>query len=707
MGFPFLSNLPAEIGNKFYNVQNLWDKGPKPYIAYRSGAQWTTAATVGNEQWLKFQYDNAAGKRHPVSILGLEVKASGANGTLRKAEVTIQFPNYDYIDSDPWKDFFRIGNTAAVVWGWTYKGSGAGNIDEAGKVFNNVTEWRNYVSSKGYEHEIMVGLMTNFELTVNSNGTVTVVFHISSPNELPGTLKLGRADDENRGAFNSDEKKDKLHKVLNGLNYSQKDSANKAELKANSINFDLPWLDFTYGNSDEPYASLDIIIKSVVNNFKAIVNPQFEFTFDISDAVGRGHEHMISISENVIFPNAKAPGFSRETDTDGSRMAVPIVSSLQDLTILKGGSTAVNFPEPKSLTISSTEGMIQFPAYKAGYLKNIYLQITWVEETLKTCDTIADWIEKLCDELRYASCDLMDVHLSERPDVNGKLITTLVDFNLTPPKADAQPFNLNPRKAGSGITDISLTTDMPKQMAAQAVMGESLAQKKTGGVEGNNLFAKKEPDAILGPFKEEKARGEAIKSLQKSGKKNPTEAEIKAEQEKLKKQKETEEAAAREAADEVGFWDSIVNSVTSAVANIFNAPVEAQVKIKTSNNNGKEWKIDGYAGEGSGWSGDGKSGSSLFPIFKHRDAITNIINGRAANAPAVFDGSSMLTNCEVEIKAVGFGGLKNGYRMQIEGMPFGLKDRGYFQLTTISHTVDNTKWEVVCKAKWRVVRKQP
>ena len=67
----------------------------------------------------------------------------------------------------------------------------------------------------------------------------------------------------------------------------------------------------------------------------------------------------------------------------------------------------------------------------------------------------------------------------------------------------------------------------------------------------------------------------------------------------------------------------------------------------------------------------------------------------------------MLTNCEVEIKAVGFGGLKNGYRMQIEGMPFGLKDRGYFQLTTISHTVDNTKWEVNCKAKWRVVRKQP
>lgn len=706
MGFPFLANLPEDIGNKFYNVANLWDKGPKPYIAYRSGAQWSSAATVGNDQWLTFQYDNAAGKRHPVSILGLEVKASGANGTLRKAEVTIQFPNYDYIDSEPWKDFFRIGNTAAVIWGWTYKGSSNGNIDEAGKIFNNVTEWRNYVSSKGYEHEIMVGLMTNFELTVNSNGTVNVVFHLTSPNELPGTLKLGRADGENRGAFNSDEKKDKIHKVLNALNYSQKDSANKQELKAHSINYELPWLDFTYGNSDEPYASLDVIVKSVVNNFKAIVNPQFKFTFDISDAVARGHENMISISENVIFPNAKAPGFSRDLDFDNSRMVVPIVSSIQDLTI-KRGSQEVNFPEPKSLTISSTEGVIQFPAYKAGYLKNIYMQVTWVEETLKTCDTISDWIEKLCDELKYASCDLMDVHLSERPDANGNLITTLVDFNLTPPAKEAQPFTLNPRKAGSGITDISLTTDMPKQMAAQAVMGANLAQKKTGGVEGNNLFSKKEPDAILGPFTESQARNSAIESLQKSGKKAPTEAEIKAQIEKEKADKEAEQKKATEAADDVGFFDSIVNYVTSAVANIFNAPVEAQVKIKTTNGAGQEWKISGYAGEGSGWSGDGNSGSSLFPIFKQRDAITNLINGRAANAPAVFDGSSVLTNCEIEIKAVGFGGLKNGYRMQVEGMPFGLKDRGYFQLTTISHTVDATKWEVNCKAKWRVVRKQP
>jgi hypothetical protein len=354
------------------------------------------------------------------------------------------------------------------------------------------------------------------------------------------------------------------------------------------------------------------------------------------------------------------------------------------------------------LTLRSTEGTLQFPAYKAGYLKNIYMQVTWVGETLKTCDTIADWIEKLCDELKYASCGLMDVHLGERPDATGKLITTLVDYNLTPPKKEAQPFTLVPRKPGSGVTDITLTTDMPKQMAAQAVMGASLSQKKTGGVEGNNLFAKKENDAILGPFTEEKDRIEAVKALQKSGIKNPTKEQIKAEEEKLKADKAAEEKAAAESADEAGFFDSIVNSVVSAVANLFNAPVEAQVKIK--NNDGTEWKLSGYAGQGSGWSGDGNSGSSLFPIFKHRDAITNLINGRAADAPAVFDGSSMLTNCEIQIKAIGFGGLKNGYRMQVDGMPFGLKDRGYFQLTTISHSVDNTKWEVTCKAKWRVER---
>lgn len=712
MGFPFLQNLPEDIGNKFYNVGNLWDKGPKPYIAYRSGAQWTTAATVGNEQWKTFEYDNAAGKRHPVAVTGLEVKASGANGTLRKAEVTIQFPSYDYLDMEPWKDFFRIGNTAAVVWGWTYKGSNNGNIDEAGKVFNNVKNWRDYVSSKGYEHEILVGLMTNFEVTLNTNLTVSVVFHITSPNELPGTLKLSNSDDENRGSFASDDKHDKVHKVLNALNFSQDNVKLKNLIKAHSINYDLPWLDFTYGNSEEPYTSVAIIIEAICKNFKDIVNPSFNMTIDISNAVARGHQHMISISENVIFPNAKAPGFDRRMDKDGSRMVVPIISDLQDLT-LKQGETEINFPNTKPILLTSSEGNITFPAYTAGFIKNIYMQCTWVEETLKTCDTISDWIEKLCDEINYASCGLMDLHFDEGVKSDGKQMATIVDLNLTPPAEETKVFSLNPRKQGSGITEISLTTDMPKQLAAQAVLGgnaagNNLSKSKAGGNEAQNLFSKKEPDALLTPFKEEQSSIEAKESLAKSGKKNPTAAEIKAEEEKLKQQKEAEAKKAEEDASDAGFFDKIINTVVTNVANLFNAPAEAQVKIITKPGDFQQWKLEGYNGTGGAWNWeDGKGGKSVFPIFKNRNMITNIINGKDATAPSSFDSTSFLTNCEIEIKAIGFGGLKNGYKLQVEGMPFGLASNGFFQLTTISHTVDSTKWEVTCKAKWRVKRKNP
>lgn len=712
MGFPFLQNLPEEIGNKFYNVANIWDKGAKPYIAYRSGAQWSSAATVGNDQWLNFQYDNAAGKRHPVSITGLEVKASGANGTLRKAEVTIQFPNYDYLDTDPWKDFFRIGNTAAVIWGWTYKGSNVGNLEESGKVFNNITNWRNYISSKGYEHEIMVGLMTNFEINLNTNLTVSVVFHITSPNELPGTLKISNSDDANRGSFAADETHDKLHEVLNALNYSHDNTEFKDLIKANSLNYDLPWLDFTYGNTDEPYVSLDVAIQCICKNFKNIVNDKFSMTVDISNSVARGHQHMISISENVIFPNAKAPGFFRGQDKNFARIVVPFVKDLQDLTILQG-TKEINFPNTKPILLQSSEGNITFPAYTAGFIKNIYLQTTWIGETLKTCDTIADWIEKLCDEINYASCGLMDLHFNEGVKANGQQIATILDMNLTPPKEEEKVFFLNPRKQGSGITEISLTTDMPKQLAAQAALGGSaegndISKNRAGGNEAQNLFSKKEPDAILTPFRLEQDNTEAIEALAKSGKKTPTQAEINAEKEKLKKDKEAEAKKAEEDATDEGFFTLLINNEITKVANLFNAPSEAQVKIIVKPSDKKQWKIDGYNGIGGTWNyTDGQGGSSVFPIFKNRNMITNIINGKDANSPASFDGTSFLTNCEIEIKAVGFAGLKTGYKMQVDGMPFGLVDRGFFQLTTISHTVDATKWEVSCKAKWRVKRKNP
>ena len=701
MSFPFLENLPAAIGKKFFLGKTLWDKGAKPYIAYKSGAAWNV--TVGSEQWKTFQYQNDIGKRAPVSILGLEVKAGGANGTLRKAEVTIQFPNIQIISEEPWSNYFRIGNSAAVIWGWSYSGSGNGDFGNATNIYNNIKNWRAYCENKNYEHDILVGLMTDFEIEYNNNGTVNVTFTISSPNELPGTLKISKADGENLGAFSSDGKKDKMHEVLNAIKYGGEDDAIKKTIEANSVNYNLPWVDLSYGNSEEPYIRLETCINSIVNNFKTLENQQHSFSVGIDMSVARGHRNMISISENIIFPNNNAPGFRRKSLPDESRQVIPTMESVQDLTILSGGEM-VNFPSPTPITLTGPNNNKTYDAYSAGWLKNVYIQTTWVSETLKTCDTIHQWLEKICDEINYASCGLMELTVDEVPNSGGILFLTIIDQNLTQKNEEANVFSINPRGEGTSILELKLNTDLPKGLAAQAVLGPNQSKENTGGIEGTNLFAKKNPDAIIGVYTKNQEEGRAKAALKNAGKAEPTQAEIDAQikEEKAKEKKESEEA--KKKSSEAGFMAKIWNGLQTFLANTFNVPSEAQVKIKVDS---AQWVSSGYSGIGDGWGQDigNAAGTAVYPIFKNREAISNILAGRSADADAPFDGTSVITNSEIELKCLGFSGLKNGYKMKVEGVPFGMNDKGYFQLTEVGHSVDATKWETSVKAKWRIVRK--
>jgi hypothetical protein len=414
---------------------------------------------------------------------------------------------------------------------------------------------------------------------------------------------------------------------------------------------------------------------------------------------------MISISENVIFPNKTAPGFTNKNDDRGNRKITPTIASIQDLTIKKPGKD-INFPSPNVIVQSGGGGVTNiYQPYEAGLLANVFMQVTWVAETLKTCDNVQQWLEKLCDELNYASCGLFDLQLTETTKQDGTLIYTIVDMNLTPKNSAAQqPYKLNPRGQGTSILELKLNTDLPKAMAAQAVLGSDKAQKNTGDVAGANLFSKKTPDAIQNSEYQEQKKREAAKAeqqkklskiekelFQKNGK-QPTAAEVAAEEKRQKEEEDKRNKEAVEDATGASFIESITNGVVSMIANMFNSPSPEQVKIRTMG----EWAIKV----------DGNGGKSVFPIFKNRDAIANIIAGRKADAPAAFDGTSVLSSAEIELKCIGFAGLKNGYTMQVAGVPFGLNDKGYFQLTEIGHTVDESKWETSVKAKWRISRKK-
>ena len=112
------------------------------------------------------------------------------------------------------------------------------------------------------------------------------------------------------------------------------------------------------------------------------------------------------------------------------------------------------------------------PARKEyGILSNMLLNVRFLQNTLSEVETLAEYINKICDSVNESCSDYFDLQLIEDPDVPA--IMRVVDGNVHGLKADVIVPVIPSVGKGSMCRELSIETKLSGPIAAQVMYGTS------------------------------------------------------------------------------------------------------------------------------------------------------------------------------------------------------------------------------------------
>jgi hypothetical protein len=135
--------------------------------------------------------------------------------------------------------------------------------------------------------------------------------------------------------------------------------------------------------------------------------------------------------------------------------------------------------------------------------------------------------------------------------------------------------------------------------------------------------------------------------------------------------------------DTKGFWESVGNFFTNAIptffSNAFNMPGENRVKFAASTKFGDN------------------GADPMFGVFKDVSCVKNYVFGKD------FKRNNALVPVTVSFTLLGMSGITLGSAIQFSPSPVPwLKGRGYWQVTSVEHKVDDAQWTTMVECKYRV-----
>ena len=652
MSFPAISPLNADIKNLIEKTGHIDIAKSKPFIQLTKFVNGTDSIDYGSYTNFDLTKIQSYDERFPPIITGLECNLSGNLGTVMKAKINIKFASSNQLKK--YSDFLKIGNCQMVSWGWLHSGSTwPGNtIGMAQDIVLNILKWRSYVEKYKYEVDMMAGLLINFDIKINDDLTVDVALELGSPAELPGYL--AHNDKEKTSSTDSQDPGEELVSVVNALNLDGNLSGtSEAEIQNNSINhgFAASML-FSWGTTSDPYVKFGFVVDAVCNKFvkESATTNQLDARYNIDYAVGMAHPNMISCSENIVFPNPKTMNFTKSATANGRKITPDLVNTqpfgpFNDT----GGDVKDVFPDHTYgnvgiPTLGTGDSIVwkYFDAGRAGYIRNIYINTTFLINAAKGCKTVNDFLEKIIAEINVASAGLMDLVLREMPDKNGKMVPSIADLNLVQEGAPEPPV-LNISGDWSRVIGLEITGDMPKE-----VVGEMILQDNKSNADDNpglKMFARVFPDPIMKVASPDTKTGGS------------------------------------ELVVTPGWWTAAYNLITASFQNFFNLPGNTLIKFTPQ----------GRLGE---------AGREFFGVFKDVSVLKSIYFPKNKSGKRY-----SLLPTTVRITVLGIAGIHVGSSFVFSDtnppVPWLAKAQGFWQVTNIEHKVDTGKWETAIEAKFR------
>ena len=667
--FPSISPLNSKIRDKIEVTPKTTFSGSKPFITLTNFIDYKEVS-INYASYTSFNLNDTEQykERFPPVITGLNVGVSGNLGTIRKAKIQIKFASMDQFGSSKYKNFLKVGHTQLLCWGWlNNETTGLPSLrDTAKSILLNIKNWQQLTNKYEYRIDFLAGILTNFSIKMNSDATVDVELELSSPSEIPGFLALTKTD--KGSTLDADSGGDSLLKICKALDLDGTLSGTtEEEIKANSINFS-DWTGVTswktIGNTGTEYIRLGFAIDKICNSKFSVKNDAttLEIAINLENSVAMCNTYMISVSENVVFPNSTTMGFIDGLDslTAGRRKIEPTDTITQRFgpfnMITSGEYTNFDgheFPQDTVTWEVTNDGKTtshKIEGKGGGYIKNIYISTEFLINIAKGTDTIYDFLQKVIDELNVAGAGLY--HLIIKPDFsdkNGKEMFSIVDLNLIPDKIDT-PTTIRLFQENSSIIDLSVNADLPKEIIGQLILGKG--NNNTMGNIAENMFSSDYQDDILVVAKAEELKG----NEQKAVKYDP------------------------------GVWQKAGN-FASALGNLsaalFNTSGPYRIK---------------FANVGDKWYGDFSSVTKYYwGVYKDVSAVKSFYNNHNAEI-----GKNALIPVTISMTVLGISGITIGTAVKFEPCPVPWLDGGFWQVTNVEHKVDDSKWETIIEFKYRV-----
>jgi hypothetical protein len=403
-----------------------------------------------------------------------------------------------------------------------------------------------------------------------------------------------------------------------------------------------------------------------------IGNRKVSIAVNSTNTVCSAFPKIFSTDKNKLFiPNPQTPKFSLlqasevKAQTDFSEV---IDCSVTD------GTKVVKFPFDKDIANGSVDGKkIQYgddgtfanlnkKALTYGFLDDLYVNTEFVKGILETKNfSIKDALYQILNGMSGAAGGMWDFQIQEQNAESGDTELVIVDMNLSP-TTDGTPYKFDVAGSESVFMDASLDMDIGGAKMNQ-IIGNRLGQKVNGSKPQVNSKKKKGlftdlEDLVLKAIKE--AQAEEV---------TDTSTEVT----KTASEKESEEKEAAKKAKE--------KAMQMFLSKIGYAP-----KIQLTE------------------SGPFGALEDMTYITAYNDQLVFESLKNGSDRVEEKEGVSALMPIKFSFTIHGISGIKRGDKFSVGGIPKAYEETGFFQVTSVKHTITDMIWKTEIQGGFRLQR---
>lgn len=420
------------------------------------------------------------------------------------------------------------------------------------------------------------------------------------------------------------------------------------------------------------FAVLSEILNKIGFQAFKVGNKMVSVRVNTKNTVCNAFPGIFSTDKNKLFiPNPNTPKFSLLQASEAK--AQTDFSEVFDNSITDG-TTIVRFPydEPIENGSVASRGQIQFgddgtfvgldkAKYRYGFLEDLYVNMEFVKGIMETKNfSIKDALYQILNGLSGAAGGIWDFQIQEQNSADGSTELVVVDMNMTP-NTQGEPYTFDVVGANSIFMDASLDLDISGAKMNQ-IIGNRLGQKVNGSNPKTNTKTKQGlftnmQDLVLKAL--EAKRGEPLDKGQ--GPAEPTKSE------KDEAAKKAKEKSMQMFLSKIGYAPKI--NLTEA------GPFDGKLEDMT-----------------------------YITAYNDQLVFESLKNGQDKLPPETNEVSALMP-IQFSFTIHGVSGIKRGDKFKVSGIPRAYATRGFFQVTSVKHTITDMIWKTEITGGFRVQNK--